>query len=131
MRIRTQFADRAVLHDPHRLEHTDVTARRVERLDARLVDRGDERRGAAVADRRFRTVQLDHDIVDAEPAQRGEHMLGGRAERAKAVAQHRGKFSGGNGASIGADFALRMIGGGGAKKNDAGVGIGGMKRQSC
>ena len=105
-RIGPKFAVGIAGRDPHRLEHADVAARLVERLDADLIDRRNERRRAAVHDRDFRPVDLDHRIVHAEPAQRRQHMLGRRHQRARRIAQNGGEFGGGDGAEIGADFAL-------------------------
>ncbi len=69
------------------------------------------------------------DVVDVEPAQRRQQMLGGRAERALGVAQHGGEFGGGDGAHVGADFALDRAVGGDAAEDDACVVIGGIQRQ--
>ena len=66
------------------------------------------------------------DIVDVEPAQRRQQMLGGRAERPLGIAQHGGKFGGGDGAHVGANFALDRAVGGHALENDAGVVVGRM-----
>ena len=75
-------------------------------FDADLIDRGHERGRAAVHDRGFRAVDLDDRIVDAESAQRRQHMLGGGDQRARRITQHGGEFSGGDGTDIGADFAV-------------------------
>ena len=58
------------------------------------------------------------------PAERGEHVLGGRAERAGGVAEHGGEFGGGDGADIGANFAIGLAVDAAADEHDAGVGFG-------
>jgi hypothetical protein len=63
--------------DRDRPEHLEVPARRRERLDARLLNQVDERRGAAVHDRHFRRVQLDAGVVDAKADERGKQMFDG------------------------------------------------------
>ncbi len=95
-RIRAELAEGVAHRDPHRLEHADVAARLVERFEADLIDRRDERRGAAVHDRHFRTVDLDHRVVDAEAAQRRQDVLGGGHQRARRIAQDGGEFGGGD-----------------------------------
>ena len=72
------------------------------------------------------SISID-DVVDVEPAQRGQQMLGGRAERAGGVAEHGGKFGGGDGAHVGADFALDRAVGGDALEHDTGVVVGRMQ----
>ena len=124
-----QFAERAVLGHAHRLDHFDIAARQRARGEAGLIDGIDEGRGTAVHDRHFRPVDLDHHIVHAEPAQRRQQMLRGRAERTAGVAQDGGKFGGGDRAHVGANFALDRTVGGHALEHDAGVVVGGMQRQ--
>ena len=126
MFVRPKFAVRAVLGHTHRLDDFDIAARKRARGEPGLIDRVDEGRGAAVHDRHFRSVDLDHHVVDMQPAQCGEQMLGRRAERAFGVAEHGGKFSGGDRAHVGANFALGRAVGGYALENDAGVVVGGM-----
>ena len=74
------------------------------------------------------SISID-DVVDVEPAQSGQQMLGGRAERPGGVAEHGGKFGGGDGAHVGADFARERAVGGDALEHDAGVVVGRMQRQ--
>ena len=74
--------------------------------DAGLIDRRDERRRAAVHDRHFRTIDFDDGVVDAQAAQGGKHMLGGRDHRTVAVAENGGEFGGDHRAEIGANFAI-------------------------
>ena len=105
--MRPQFAVAAVLADPDRLEHLDVSPRRRVVDDAGLIDRGDERRGAAVHDRDFRAVDLDDRIVDAEAAQRRQHMFGGRNGGTALVAEHGGEFGRRHGAEIGLEVRDR------------------------
>ena len=75
--VGTQLAEGLAKGSPHRLEYADVATRLVERPDSNLVDGCHERRRAAVHDGHLRPVDLDHRIVDAEPAQRRQHMLSG------------------------------------------------------
>src|SRR5215471_2473516 len=63
-RIGPDFAVGIAQGNPYRLEHLDVAPRLLERLEPDLIDGGDERRRAAVHDRSFRPVDLDHGIVD-------------------------------------------------------------------
>ena len=126
-RMRPQFAVALALADADRLEHLDVAALRRERDDAGLIDRGDERRGAAVHDRHFRSVDLDDRVVDAAAVQRGEHMFGGGYRRAVMVAENGGEFGRGHGAVIGAEFAIGLSACAAAQKYDAGIGFGRMQ----
>ena len=77
--------------------------------DAGLIDRGDERRRAAVHDRNFRAVDFDGGVIDAHAAQRGKHVLGGGNQRTFAVAEHRRKFGGDHGFGDGLNFAVATI----------------------
>ena len=108
-RMGAQFAERIAHRDLHRLQHLDEAARRRLRHDTGLIDRGDESRGAAVHDRNFRAIDFDDGVIDAHAAQRGQHMLGGRDQRAVAIAQHGGKFGGDHGFGGGLNFAVAAI----------------------
>ncbi len=77
MGIGPKLAGRTAGDDLHGPEDFDIAARRGQFDDAGLIDRGHERRGAAVHDRRFRSVDLDHGVVHTHAAQRREHMFGG------------------------------------------------------
>ena len=105
-RIGRDLAIGVAHRDPHRLEHADIAARLIERRDADGIDRRHERRRAAVHDRRFRTVDLDHRIVDAQAGQRGQNMLGGGHQRPGFVPQHGGEFGGGDRSHVGRDLAI-------------------------
>ena len=94
-----------------------------------LIDCRDERFGAAVHDRNFGTVDLDDDIVDAEPVQRGKHMFGGRDSRAGLIAEHGGEFGRRHRPVIGNQLAVALAVRSGAQENDAGIGFGRMQRQ--
>ena len=122
--MRPQLAVALAAGDADRLENADIAPRHRQRDQAGAVDRLDERRRAAVHDRHFRSVDLDDGIVDAEARQRGEHMLGGRAQRPGGVAEHGGKFGCGDGADVGDDFAVRLAVGAAADKHNAGIGFG-------
>jgi len=124
--IGQQFAERAVLGHAHRLDHFDIAARQSARGKAGLIDGIDKGRRAAVHDRHFGSVDLDHRIVDAEAAQRRQQMLGRRAKRTGGIAEHGGKFSGGNRAHVGANFALDRTVARHALEQDAGIVAGGM-----
>ena len=106
--IGTQLAKRCAERSPNRLEHANEAAGLVERLESDLVDGGHERRRAAIHDRHFRPVDLDHCVVHAEPAQCRKHMLGGGHERARRISQDCRKFSGGDGVDASADFSLAL-----------------------
>ena len=67
------------------------------------------RRGAAVHDRNFRTIDFDGGVVDAHAAQRGQDMLGGGDQRTFAVAKNGGEFGGDHGFGGGLDFAVATI----------------------
>jgi hypothetical protein len=108
-RMGPQFTERVTHLDLYRLEHLDEPARCGLRNNAGLIDRGDERGGTAVHDRNFRTIDFDRGVIDAHAAQRGEHMLGGRDQRAVAVAQHGGKFGCDDGFSNRLNFAVGTI----------------------
>src|SRR5512135_1925188 len=86
-RMRPQFAVAVALGDANWLENLNVAARRSKRGDADLIDRGNERGGAAVHDRDFRAVDLDHGIVDAKTVQSRQHMFGRRDSRAILIAK--------------------------------------------
>ena len=109
--------------DANRLEHLGVAARRRQRDDAGLVDRLHEGGGAAVHDRRFRAVELDDGVVDAEPAQRRHDVLDGGDAGPGSIAQHGGELGGGDRTGIGADLALPPAVDA-ADEHDAGAGIG-------
>ena len=85
--------------------------------------------GAAVHDRHFRSVDFDDGVVDAETAQRGQQMFGGRAQWAVSVAQHGGKFGRGHRAHVGADLARHRTVVGETLEHDAGVVVGRMHRK--
>ena len=94
----------------------------------RLIDRCDERRGAAIHDRNFGTVDFDDDVIETKTVNRGEHMLGRRYGRTVAVAEHSGKFCRSDRTEIGGKFAISLAVDSGAPEYDAGVGLGRMER---
>ena len=102
--MRPQLAVAFALGDADRLEHLDIAPRCRQRDDAGLIDRRDERRGAAVHDRNFGAVDFDDGIVDAEAMQGREHVFGGRYRRAAVVAEHGGEFGRGHRTEIGASI---------------------------
>ena len=106
---RPQLAVAAVFAHAHRLEHLNVTPRRALGRDAGLIDRCNERRGAAVHDGNFRAIDFDNGIVDAEAMQRSKNMFGGRYSRSGMIAKHRGKFRRRYGAIIGLELAVLAI----------------------
>src|SRR5215470_6872949 len=57
-RVGTDFAEGIAHGDTYRLEHLDMAPRLIERLETDQVNRGHERRRAAVHDRRFWTVDF-------------------------------------------------------------------------
>src|SRR5262245_17375432 len=125
--IRPQLAIAGTGRDAYRLEHADETARRIERLDADAIDRRHERGGAAVHDRNFGAVDLDHRVVHAEPAQRRQHMLGRRYQRTRCIPQNGGKFGGSDGTDVGANLALAAVIEASADEPDSGSGVGRME----
>ena len=108
-RMGAQFAERIADLDLHRLQHLDEAARRRLCHNTGLIDRGDECRGAAVHDRNFGAIDFDDGVIDAHAAQRSKHMLGGRDQRAVAVAQHGGEFGGDHGFGRRLNFAVGAI----------------------
>ena len=66
----------AVLHF-HASHDPQESLRRGLLDDPGLLDQQNERRGAAVHDRQLGGVEVDIDVVDAEPAERGHQMLDG------------------------------------------------------
>ena len=67
-RVRPQLAVTAVLTDAYRLKNLNVPPRRRLNDNTNLIDRSDERGGAAVHDRNFGAVDLDDGVVDPEGA---------------------------------------------------------------
>src|SRR5579883_2724017 len=89
---RTQFGISRAAFDADRLDDFQIAARRREARHPDLVDRGDERRGRTVEDRRFRPVNFNHRVVDAEPGQSRQEMLD-RGDRGLAgIAEHRAEL---------------------------------------
>ena len=128
--VRRQFAVGIALLHADRLENLGEAARRGQRHDPGLIDRLDERRRAAVHDRRFGTVDLDDGVVDAEAAQRRHDVFdGGDARAALVVAQNGREFGRGHVAGVGADLALRPALRIEAHEHDAGAGISRMQCQ--
>ena len=112
--------------DAHGLENPDVAARRVEPGDTRLIDRGDEGAGAAVHDRHFRPVNLDHDVVDVERAERRHEVLDGGDRRTRR-ADRGAEIGGVDVGELRGDFPIAPGGDIGAEESDAGIGLGGME----
>ncbi len=90
-RMGTQFAKRIAHRDLYRLQHLDEAARRRLCENAALIDRGDEGGGAAVHDRHFRAIELDHRIVDRAAGERRQQMLDRADADAFAIRQDRRK----------------------------------------
>ena len=129
-RVRPDFAEGFAHCNLHGLQHADVAPGTIERFDANQVDGGDERSRAAVHDRRFRSVDLDHGVVDAQSAQRRQHMFGGGDERSGFIAQDGREFGRRHRIHVGGDLALAKCAAGlCADEPKTGVGIGRMKRQ--
>jgi hypothetical protein len=127
--IRPQLAVTTVLADANGFEHLDAAPRRLLGGQPDLVDRRDERRGAAVHDRHLGAVDLDDRIVDAKAAQSGQHVFGGRYCGAVMVAQHGGEFRRRYRAIMGFEFAIGFAGRAAAQEDDAGIAFSGMQRQ--
>ena len=127
--IGPQLAVAAVLADPHGLEHLDIAAGRRQRCNADLINGRDEGRRAAIHDRDFGPVDLDNRVVDAEPAQGRQDVLGCGYGRTARVTQHGGKFGSDHRAIIGAQLAIGLAIGAGAQEHDAGIGVGWVQRR--
>jgi hypothetical protein len=106
--IWTQFAKRFSESSADRLEHADETAGLIKRLDSHLIDGLHERRRAAIHDRHFRPVDLNHCVVHAEAAQGSKHVFGRGNEWARRISQDSRKFSRGDGVEVSADFPLAL-----------------------
>ena len=112
--------------DPDRLLDPDVAAGLGKGLDAGLVDRIDESVGAAVHDRDFIAVDLDHGVVDVERAERRHQVLDRR---------HRDAIGADGGAHVGGiditkcgrDLAIPAVIEIGPVEIDAAVSLGRMK----
>src|SRR6185437_9191094 len=87
--IRHQAGGFVAVADRDGLEDADGAPRRVLLGDAGAFDEEDERRGAAVHDRHFGTVELHHDIVDLGAGERRHEMLDRADGQPFAVAQGR------------------------------------------
>ena len=127
--MRAQFAEAIADRDLHRLQDLDETPGNGLGDDAGLIDRGNERRRAAVHDRNFGAVDFDDRVVDAHAAQGSEHMLGGRNQRTFAVAEYGRKIGGGYGFGDGGNFAVGLIEAG-ADKNKTCIHRSRSKRQA-
>ena len=127
--MRPQLAVAVALGDAHRLEHLDVAARRRQRDDAGLIDRGDERRRAAVHDRHFGTIDLDHGIVDAKSRAAPQAHVRSSRRPARCGRRARWRIRSPSPSEIGAQFAVRLAVGAAAQKHDAGIGFGRMQCQ--
>jgi hypothetical protein len=131
LRMRPQLAVAIALGNPDRFQDADIAPWHRQRNQADLIDRSDERRGAAIHDRHFRPIDLNDGVVDTEARQRGEHVFGGRTERSGGVAKHGGKFGRGDGADVGGDFAVRLIADPAADEYDSGVSFRREHGQRC
>ena len=123
-RIRPQLAIGFAFDDADRLQDLDVAARRRQRDDAGVVDRLDERLGAAVHDRHFRPVDLDDRRCRcrdprAPRARAPRSSRAGRSASPSTVCE----FGCGDGAEVGAHFAVGLAADAAAHEHDAGVGF--------
>ncbi len=60
----------------------------------------------------------------------GKHMFGRRNGRAVVIAEYGGEFGRGHATEVGGDLAIALAAETAAHKNDAGIGFGGMQRES-
>ena len=74
-RIGQYFPERVSDRNPDGLEYLDEAARCIEPLQTNLIDGRDKGRGAAIHNRRFGTVNLDHGVVDAKAGKGRQHVL--------------------------------------------------------
>ena len=72
---RQQFGKPFTLRDPQTLQNLDITAIAILLPDTGAVNHLDKRRRAAIHDRRFRSVDLDENIVDLQRIKRRHQML--------------------------------------------------------
>jgi hypothetical protein len=126
--IRPNLADGAILDDPHRLEYPDALTGLVENLDARLIDGVHDRSRATVHDRHFRTIDLDHRVVNPEASQGCEHVLGGRHQRPRRISEHGRKFGRGHIANLGPNLAFASAFKTGSQEYNSTAGICRMER---
>jgi hypothetical protein len=94
----------------NRPQHLDVAARHSTGHQPHGVDGRDERSCAAVQDRHLRAVDLDENVVDAQPAKGGHEMLDGCDRAALALAEHGAEFSRRNGDVAGLDEGVTPVG---------------------
>ena len=95
--VRSQFAERLALLHPDRFQNLDEAARCRLLDNTSLIDRGDERRRAAIHNRHFRSVEFNGCIVDPKASQCSKNVFGGGYKRALLVAQDSGKLGRGHG----------------------------------
>ena len=84
---RQQGRGALITFDGHALQHADRAYRTALRLDTGIEDRLDKRRGGAIQNGNFGSVDLDQRIVDATSGQRGHHMFDGGHGDAGFIAQ--------------------------------------------
>ena len=118
--VRPQFAERVADRNLHRLQHLDEAAACGLLDNAGLIDRGDERRGAAVHDRHFGTIDFDGGVVDAHSPQRSKNVFRGGNQRTVLITEHGGEFGGDHGFRSRLHFAIGAIETG-ADKNITGI----------
>jgi len=75
-RIGQNFAESVSEGDPDGFENPDVTARLIEGFKPNAIYGRHKRGGAAVHNGGFRTVDLNRRVIDAQPGQCGQDVLG-------------------------------------------------------
>ena len=117
------------MRDRYRLEHPDIAARFVQNFETDLVDGFHVGRRAAIHDRRFRTIDLNHRIVDAKAAQSCQHVLGGGHQRTRCIPQYGRKFGGRHRVDVGAKLALAPAWKAGTNEANSAAGVRRVQRQ--
>jgi len=87
--MRAQLSDAFAFLDADRLQNLDVLAGLRQLTDADLIDRLNERRGAAVHDRHFLAVDLDVAVVDRKTTEGSKKVLDRPDSYSAVVADHR------------------------------------------
>ena len=124
--MRPELGKRGAQFDAHGLLDPDIAAIGGETGDAGLIDGFDERPRAAIHHRNFRPVDLDHDVVDVEGAQRRHEVLD-RRHRDTVRTHRRAQVSCFHMAEVGRDFPIASVSEIGTEEVDAAIGLGRMQ----
>src|SRR3954452_6440484 len=122
-----QFGEGPAARDADRLQNLQVAAGRPYRRQPVLLDGGHEGGRAAVEDGKLRAVDLDQDVVDAEPAEGGHQVLDDGDRAAFRLPDDGAEFGGRHREMAGFDEAVVAAGEPRSEKNDAVVRFGRVK----